>query len=134
MPAPDTYSVGVTSIDEQHQALLAMLNAFKFAITSHQSKKEVRAIVDPALDAVRAHFAHEEALCNRCGYPEASEHHFKHEQILLNVTSLTDDALTGKNPPEVLSEHLEVLREMFLAHIAQDDRRLAMHLHTHGIH
>ena len=120
--------LGIASLDKQHEALGGMLGAFQLAIAARRQQHEIRAIIDTALAASRAHFQFEEALMEKSGYAGTSEHRFEHERMMLTVATLTHDALEGRYSQDVIDENLELLRGLFVAHIARDDRALAEHL------
>ena len=124
--------LGVASLDEQHEALGGMLGAFQLAIAARRQQHEIRAIIDTALAASHAHFQFEEAVMEKSGYAGTSEHRFQHERMMLSVATLTQDALEGRYSPDVINENLELLRGLFVAHIARDDRALADHLAAQG--
>ena len=125
-------TLGIASLDEQHEALGGMLGAFQLAIAARRQQHEIRAIIDTALAASRAHFQFEEALMEKSGYAGTSEHRFEHERIMLSVATLTKDALEGRYSLDVINENLEILRGLFVAHIARDDHALADHLAARG--
>ena len=120
--------LGIASLDEQHDALLGLIKAFQLAILGRRPREEIRTIAETALGAVRAHFRYDEALCEQSGYPGIAEHNFQHQHLLLNATALTEDALDSRHSPDVINENLELLRGLFVAHVAHDDRALADHL------
>jgi hemerythrin-like metal-binding protein len=120
--------LGIVSLDEQHEALSCMLGAFQLAIAARQQQHEIRAIVDTALAAVRAHFQFEEALMAKSGYARACEHRFEHERMMLAVATLTHDALDCCYSPDVLNENGDLLRSLFYAHITHEDLALSRHL------
>jgi hemerythrin-like metal-binding protein len=125
-------TLGIAPLDEQHDALLGLINAFQLAILGHRPLEEIRTIAETALGALRAHFRYEEALCEQSGFPGAAEHNFQHQHLLLNATSLTEDALESRHSPDVINENLEILRGLFFSHVGRDDRALVEHLAARG--
>lgn len=129
----EIYSVGVDSIDTQHQTLLDILATFEKAIADHRPEPEIRKLVEQGLACVKAHFAHEEELGRASGYPGTDEHAFKHQHMTLHITSLINDALSGEKPDDVLAEHFALLLALLRDHIADEDRRLAQHIKAQAI-
>jgi hemerythrin-like metal-binding protein len=124
--------VGIASLDEQHHTLMAVLDAFQAAVVSRRSKNHLRAVADLGLEYLKGHFAHEEELGACTGCLKAAGRCFQHRHLMLNATSLANDALNGTNPPEVLDENVDLLRQMFLNHVAEQDSAPADHLKRHG--
>lgn len=120
--------LGISSLDEQHDALGSMLKAFQLVVTSRRPDVEVCTVISAALAAIRAHFQQEEALMATSGYGAAEAHRFEHQRLMLAVASLTADALEKRRAPEVLAENGDLLRALFCDHIGRDDHALAEHL------
>lgn len=125
--------LGIASLDEQHVAMSADLTAFQLAIAAHRPPDEIRAIVETVLAGVRAHFQYEEALMVKSGYAATAEHRFEHQRIMLTITALMGDALEDRHSLEVLNESGDVLRALFLSHIARVDLALSQHLLSLGM-
>ena len=124
---------GIASLDEQHEAMSGDLTAFQLAIAAGAPRDEIRAVVETVLAGVRAHFQYEESLMVKSGYAAAAEHRFEHQRIMLPITALMGDALEGRHGPEVLNESGDVLRALFLSHIARIDLALSQHLLNLGM-
>lgn len=124
--------LGIASLDEQHADMLGLLNAFQLAVAGRRSRDEIRMMADTALAAVRAHFRYEDALCDKSSYPRADEHRFQHEQLLFSASQLAEDAYEGRCNPDELSENIDLLRSLYMAHVVRDDRALADHLGRSG--
>jgi hemerythrin-like metal-binding protein len=120
--------LGIASLDEQHEALVGMLEAFQLVVTSRRPDAEVCAVISTALAAIRAHFQHEEDLMAQSGFADAEAHRFEHQRLMLAVASLTSDALEKRRAPEILAENGDLLHELFRDHIGREDRALAGHL------
>jgi hypothetical protein len=60
-------------------------------------------------------------------------HRLDHERLVLAASAFSEDVLHHRQPPDVLSEHGDLLRAMFVAHMDRDDRALAQHLARMGL-
>ena len=125
--------LGIASLDEQHETMSGALTAFQLAIAALRSREEIHAIIETAQAGVRAHFQYEEALMVKSGYAGTAEHRFEHQRIMLTITALMGDALAGRHSPDVLNENGDLLRSLFLSHIARDDLVLSRHLLSLGM-
>lgn len=127
------FQLGISALDEQHEALVGMLNAFQLAVAARRPADELSTIADTALVALRAHFQYEEALMAKSAYPAAAEHRFQHERLTLSAASLIHDALDSRQSPDILTENLDLLQMFALSHIRREDRALAEHLISLGM-
>jgi hemerythrin-like metal-binding domain len=125
--------IGIATLDEQHLEMGGMLRAFQIAIMRGRPAAEVRAMVESSLAALCAHCRHEEALMEKSAYPEAAAHRLDHERLVLAAAAYSEDVLHHRQPPEVLNEHGDLLRSIFVAHMDRDDRALAQHLARMGL-
>lgn len=125
--------IGIATLDEQHLEMGGMLRAFQFAIVRCRPLAEIREMVESSLAALCAHCRHEEALMEKSAYPEAAAHRLDHERLVLAAAAYSEDVLHHRQPPEVLNEHGDLLRAMFIEHMDRDDRALAQHLIRLGI-
>ena len=117
----DSYKVGETSIDEQHQELF-MRAADIIAAVNHESQM-LSAL--RLYQYTRTHFSHEESLMRHCHYPDMAAHLAQHEalmrQLQLFLQHITRDTL-------VKDELEDFIAQWFLGHIANSDRKLAQFL------
>lgn len=120
--------IGIATLDEQHLEMGGMLRTFQIAIIRGRPATEIRAMVDTSLAALCAHCRHEEALMAKSNYSDAAAHRLDHERLVLAAAAFAEDMLHHRQPPEVLNEHGDLLRSMFIAHMDRDDRALAQHL------
>jgi hemerythrin len=58
----DKYSVGIKTIDSQHQELVNIINRLFDAVTNHEADKVINSILDALMDYTKTHFALEELL------------------------------------------------------------------------
>ena len=86
----DDYSVGIPSVDHEHQELIQSINALI---------EEMRSVTDPDIvihalariySSISAHFALEEKIMRDAGYAAYAEHKLDHEILLDELLELTD--------------------------------------------
>lgn len=90
----ESLSVGVPVIDDDHKALIALLNQYLEAI---ESKKllEILSIFRALEKYTHEHFAREEDLMAQCGYPKLKEHIKGHEAMCDTLHDFIDEILFG---------------------------------------
>ena len=90
------YSVEVDSIDKQHQKLFAMLNGLHDAMKVGKGSQRVPLILGELVQYTREHFASEENLMLRAGYPDYDRHKAEHDKLTRDVMQMVRDFEQGK--------------------------------------
>jgi hemerythrin len=128
----DDFLVGVAEIDEQHRRLFQMIDGFYAALREKRPASEALAdLLDGLVEYTRYHFATEERLMARTGFPDSPKHREQHAGFVSTVDNLVDRVSTGQL---VLSlEATSFLREWLVNHILKSDKELGGHLITHGM-
>jgi hemerythrin len=112
----------VLEIDQQHQALVSMLDRLNDAVKNKESREDIYRIIDEVIAFTRFHFAAEEKLMLHSGYTDVDFHKEKHRQLM-------EDALHLKGKLADLGE--EMFTDWFnhwpftrvLAHIQYADKQ-----------
>lgn len=81
-------SSGVASVDQQHQELIRMLNAFLDATSKNKGKDELGKMIQFLGDYAVKHFAHEEQVMAAHKCPVAQQNKDAHAQFLKDFTAL----------------------------------------------
>ena len=115
----DCLSVDVPEMDEQHRQFIARVNELNQAIIECEDKASVGRRMKLMLAQAAEHFAHEEALLDRCKFPQAAAHRAKHAELTAQFDRVMREfeetelsfvwALKGLSLKQRLVEHL--LRE-----------------------
>ena len=124
-------SVGVESLDEQHRRLIAVTNQLHDAMREGRGHAVVSEVCAALGDYARDHFAFEEDLLRRAGYPALEEHQVQHRAFAVRLEALQAE-LTGTKLGLSL-EVLDFLRTWLTDHILGHDHRYAAHLKSSGI-
>lgn len=74
------HSVGNASLDTQHQAILARCNALADCLNEANDRRFDETFQE-LMALAREHFAAEEALLVRCGYPELEDYRSEREEF-----------------------------------------------------
>jgi len=115
----DSMSVGVTVIDDDHKALIGLLNKYLEAMDS----KKTLTILDVFRELeqyTHYHFAREEDLLAECGYEKLDDHREKHEDLCDLLHDFADDVLFGVDE-EKEAEIRTFLNSWLTKHIMGED-------------
>lgn len=118
----DSLSVGVPSIDEQHQKLVSFLNRMFEALKKGKAESVVEEIMAELLDYTKYHFSHEEKLMLKYGYGGRENHLPLHKDLLARAVKYAEKVKKDKNTSTVI-ETLDFLKEWLLTHIAKEDMK-----------
>ncbi len=122
----DELSVGIEMIDKQHKILIRAINLLAMAVKHNSSHSLMSDIFRTLVDYTDTHFAYEEELFDRFGYPETEDHKAKHRALLHKVVDLKArwDAGESQIGPEVLKFLVDWLRN----HILGSDKKYSSFL------
>jgi hemerythrin-like metal-binding protein len=117
-------SVGIQSIDADHQILVGMVNRLDDAIKAARGKDSVSSILDALLDYTTYHFGREEALMQACGYPDLDAHRHTHKVLRTQVAHIRDRYVGN---PETIHDRevLAFLKNWLTSHIMGRDKLYA---------
>ena len=116
----EDYKLGITTIDEEHEKLVGLLND---AIEMSQDKdldlpSFAAKLKSDLQDYANTHFSHEEAYMEKIQDPELPRQRKEHQAFMKKVTELpTDDSLTL----EKLQEIMEYWVRWLFSHILHTD-------------
>jgi hemerythrin len=125
-------SVGVPSIDEQHKALLGLLNELYDATQAGKGQVVLGKVLKELADYTVYHFQYEESLFAQTGYSAALDHIKEHDDLIKLVQVQRQKFEDGARA--VLSEELlKFLRRWLYMHIMGSDKKFGPHLVSMGI-
>ncbi len=128
----DRLSVGIASIDKEHQKLVGLLNDFYDAVQSGKGKESLASLLAALVDYTKIHFANEEKLFAKTAYPEAAAHKKSHDDLTKQVLEVQKKYATGASTTLAI-EALNFLKNWLLTHIQGDDKKYGPHLVRSGI-
>jgi hemerythrin len=125
------YSVGVGSVDAQHQNLFSMGQELHAAMVAGQGKAALARILDRLVQYTTVHFAHEERLMRLYDYPEFEAHRAQHAALTKQVLKFQEDFHAGRVAMSV--QLLQFLRGWLQTHIQGSDQKLAPYLKERAV-
>ena len=81
----EEFSVGIASIDRQHQRMIELINQLEEGVRTHQESKTVRSVLSELVTYTTNHFRTEEALMKSYKYPGYAQHRVEHETLVDRV-------------------------------------------------
>lgn len=128
----DKFKLGITSIDQQHEKLVGMLNELYAGYISGTAKAVMGGVLDELIAYTATHFKYEEEIFDRTGYSETAAHKHEHEVLVKKVLEVQAQFKADKNA--VLSQDvMAFLRNWLMDHILGSDKRYVPHLIAHQI-
>ncbi len=115
--------LGIPEMDADHQQLVAIANRVEeFAVCESFVESGLPDIITELKAHFSAHFVREEAFMDSIGYPDATEHRRKHQELVAGLNRIVDAAHTG--------EHMALTLRVFMItwlfeHINKLDTQLA---------
>jgi len=121
-------ATGVPEIDAQHRELFNRFGMLLASCNEGKGKEEVLRLLTFLGDYVKTHFATEEALQLKHGYPEYREHKAEHKEFTAQVDRLkTQVAEEGATLSLVILTN-KTLVQWLVQHISNTDMRFARFL------
>jgi hemerythrin len=127
----DKLSVGIEEIDNQHQALVGLLNQLHTAIHEKHGTAACMEILDKLVEYTRVHFTVEESLMRILGYPEYEDHHEEHDKLIRQVVELQQKLKIDK--ANISFELLHFLRGWLSHHILETDKAYVPYFLSRGV-
>ncbi len=128
----DSLKLRISSIDTQHQRLVGLINHLDEAIKAGQGYQQLGEVLEELLDYTRTHFAYEEALLQKHGYPAYSGHKAEHDALTEKVFFLAGMFKEGDRSLD--SDQILAFLEVWVReHILEVDRAYAEFLKQRGV-
>src|SRR5579862_7146579 len=117
----ESYSIGVAEIDAQHRKLYHLADQLHAAMNAGKSSDVIAQVLAELVMYTKTHFAAEERLMQRCGYPEFAAHKATHDELTRRVVDLQQQQKSGKTMLSI--ETLRFLSQWLQQHIGGTDRK-----------
>lgn len=127
------FSVGIASIDKQHQSLFDALNEFYNGLNQQKSSQDaLRDLLVKLKDYTVYHFRTEEQLMQRYQFPGFELHKKEHDSFVAKINEIEERMQAGKLVISI--EMTNMLKEWIENHIAKIDKQYSNFLLSHGVH
>ena len=120
------YAVGIREIDEEHQRLFGLAESLHKAMLEGKGTATLANLHGDLLHYTGYHFAHEEHLMQRIGYPGYRQHCQEHENLRSRVRTIQDRLASGEITMTI--EVMQFLRNWLDRHITISDHRIGSYM------
>jgi len=132
------YSVKVDDLDAQHQRMAELVNTMNDRIEAQENRDS---IIDGFKDLIQftgGHFAAEEALMKKHGYPDYKKHKKEHKELVNLLREIKKQFEREAKPfsdfdYDVAKDWLVIHSDWFTVHLTHSDRDLGSFLNKKGI-
>jgi len=115
-------SVGVEILDDDHKKLLDMFNGLLQSGVAAKDRDGLSGLLNGLRDYTNVHFAREEELMERQGYPDLDAHKAAHRYFVDEVQKLYQD-YDESNAMMLRIDLILLLKEWLIEHIQSVDMR-----------
>lgn len=122
----DALLTGDTEVDAQHRALYDLVNDLNADALLGDNPALTEVELERILRYAANHFATEESLMERSGYPRAAEHIAIHHDFAKAATDMVEAHLSGHGP--TLGDLATFMEDWLEHHIHDEDQPLVKHV------
>ena len=127
IPWTKAYSVGVPAIDKDHRNLFELIDTLNRALEKKLSKKKIAKAITGLIQYTEGHFAREERVMVRYGYPGIDKHRVQHRNLELLVHAIYNVFI--KDPDSIDPQKLmKFLNHWLVDHIIRVDMDYAKYI------
>lgn len=127
----ESMATGVAQIDEQHRELVRLINQLFDAYQAGGDRPALEQVVRRFCDYTLAHFALEEGLMERFGYPGYDKHLGEHMDCSMQAIDFFTAYIEGQDT--LTGDVLNYLVSWFRTHTTGTDRAMGGFLNARGI-
>ena len=122
------YSLGIEELDSQHRELFLRFNELIRACDTGTGADEAQRMLEFLNSYVAAHFAGEEELQCRYGYPDSRRHKEEHDAFVRELTSLEQQIREQGPTPRLVATTNQIVAVWLIDHISHMDAEFARYL------
>jgi len=120
----DSFLIGIEELDFEHKKLIEDINVLHKELAENDEKPNIERCLGDIFTRMQAHFALEEHVMAKHGYPSYDEHKREHEDLL---ESYTETMLNFMNASTTESGELveSELNHWIVDHILTSDKKMS---------
>jgi hemerythrin-like metal-binding protein len=122
----DQYALGHDEIDRQHRQIVDLLNELYDGVRDGIKEERMAAILDGLCRYAETHFAFEEAVLAKIGYPNLAAHRRQHAWWRAKAHEF--QARFQSHDREICQDAFTMARNWWLEHIQHEDRECIPYL------
>jgi len=128
----DSFSIGVSQIDDEHKILIGMINKAYDSVVEKTEESVLIELVKEMKAYATLHFATEESLMKDFNYPNTENHKSAHDDFTIKTAAIETMLENGKKTHP--SEVLKFLADWLNSHILFTDKQLGDFLNKQGVY
>jgi hemerythrin-like metal-binding protein len=113
-------SVGVPALDSDHRCLVRIINLLREVDHGAEARSTIETVLETLTIYARYHFAREERLMEKCGFPASQFHRAEHEDFADYIHGLRVRS-AGRATPHLARELFDYLTQWLRHHILIQD-------------
>lgn len=122
-------SLGVEDIDDDHKALIEVLNRLHYQMVAGDEPRQIESVFDELAAYCSRHFVREEALMEQCGYPDGEAHARMHLELADRLQRYRDEYHADAEGFDHAAFY-DFLSEWLLVHVLEEDMKLAPYMRS----
>ncbi len=115
--------LGMPAIDADHKKLVGLLNHLHYAVVAGEDNPGIARVLEDLVAYTRSHFAREENLMERGGYPELPHHRRIHERLAARMQAFQDAFLQSPDDFD-MDRFYDFVSGWLLHHVLGEDMKL----------
>jgi hemerythrin len=131
LPWKEEYQINVRVIDAQHRRLAALVGEVHDHVAAGRPAETVGEVLDELVRFTRLHFATEEELMLKYGFPHYAEHRAEHKGLLHQLETLR--AAQRGSTPVGFGDEGDIGGDWVLQHLLDLDAELGVFLNERGV-
>ncbi len=128
----ERYSVGVKQFDDEHKRIFELVQELGKSIVDGTSQEKLGKVLVGIVEYADMHFASEERLMKKHGYPELDEHIVEHEKFAGQITDFQEQWANGR--AILTAEVLKTLIDWLHDHMLNTDAKYGPFFNSKGIY
>lgn len=130
----DTYSVGVSQMDDEHKKILSIINQMVEHPETSERSETISDILGQLTTYAYEHFDHEEKLLEEHGYPDLNSQRVEHRKFRRRIATFCSNIMSDRNRQYTAPEDLlEYLMAWWKDHILVSDKKYGVFFAARGI-
>jgi hemerythrin len=125
-----SFSVSVRKLDEQHKALIGIVNQLFESISGGRGAEVIESTLNELVSYTKVHFREEEAMMRATNYPAFAIHQAQHTKFEETVQKLIADLRANGRANTVTL--LQFLKDWLTTHIKQTDKQYSAFVNAKG--
>lgn len=126
-----SFDTGIAEMDEEHRRIIDVINQLYRMLRGHEENGDLEGIYTILKEYSELHFEHEEELLRSNDYPDMKEQGDSHREFVEKLEEIREDLKA--NDPSVIPGVYKYLREWWIGHIVESDKKYGPFLKEKGL-